>query len=130
MHMNEITRTNVGADYAHERINPTLCRGRFIAPTAALSAPRGITRSASPVTLSRREGSLTGINMKDCTSETGNPVTLGNEMLRCAQHDSISPEVPPPVTLSRREGSLTHAAPSPPLLPALAPTVFGGLFFG
>ncbi|HLZ80305.1 MAG TPA: hypothetical protein VKP04_01635 [Ktedonobacteraceae bacterium] len=29
---------SVGADYAHEQNNQDICRGRFIAPTADLSA--------------------------------------------------------------------------------------------
>ena len=32
---------NVGHDYADEQNNPAICRGRFIAPTADLSALRG-----------------------------------------------------------------------------------------
>jgi hypothetical protein len=38
MAFNTILWSRVGADYAHERNNPDSCRGRFIAPTADVSA--------------------------------------------------------------------------------------------
>jgi hypothetical protein len=38
MAIDTILRSPVGADYAHERNNPDICRGRLIAPTADLSA--------------------------------------------------------------------------------------------
>ena len=56
MHINKIPRTPagidsaveypistpVGADYAHEHNTPAIRRGRFIAPTAAVSALAGV----------------------------------------------------------------------------------------
>ena len=41
MLVNNITQPVRGADYAGEQHNQPICRGRFIAPTADLSAPRG-----------------------------------------------------------------------------------------
>jgi hypothetical protein len=38
MHINKINRTPVGADYVDEQNHPAICRGRFIAPSADLSA--------------------------------------------------------------------------------------------
>ena len=35
---NKLHQPPVGADYAHERNNPDICRGRLIAPTADESA--------------------------------------------------------------------------------------------
>jgi hypothetical protein len=44
--LNEVNGvTPVGADYAHERNTPNTCRGRFIAPTAALSASLAVLLS-------------------------------------------------------------------------------------
>ena len=41
--MNKITRPAVGASYADEQMNLDPSRGRFIAPTADLSAPRAFS---------------------------------------------------------------------------------------
>ena len=45
MQMNKINRTSVGADYVHEHHTPDTRRGRFIVPTADLSAPVAPTQT-------------------------------------------------------------------------------------
>ena len=43
--MNKIIQPSVGADYADEQNNPAISRGRFIAPTADLSATCGVNHT-------------------------------------------------------------------------------------
>ena len=43
MVMNKIIETSVGPNYGHEQNNRNICRGRFIVPTADLSALAGFS---------------------------------------------------------------------------------------
>jgi hypothetical protein len=82
MAWNKRIQTPVVADNGMEQTHSDNCRGRFIVPTADLSALIGINlRCPRSFTLSRSEGS----------------VSLGVEMLRSTQHDRAL--ILPPVSL-------------------------------